>query len=321
MSKYAVWFVALTSATVAFSQLAVSAKSGMIHHAEGKVYLNSEPVKLKFGQFPEVANGMTLATENGRAEVLLNPGAFLRMDRNASFRMISNSLSDSEIQLTGGTSLVEIEELNKSRALVVRMDDAVIRPTRTGLFRFDASTHVVQVYDGKLDVTENGKKITLKKGKQLELGTLVATKFDTKQKDGLQNWSAQRAAVIARANLVAARTAVSGRTSIGSSSWAWLPSLGLYTFLPRTGYIYSPFGYSFYSPSYLIGVMYTPRQSYGYGTSSPASAWSGVGSVAPRAAGSFSNSAGAAIAGGAGVRSAAPATMAAPSATGARGRR
>jgi len=71
----------------------------MIHYVEGKVLLEGQPVDPKFGEFPEVKNDQVLQTEEGRAEVLLTPGVFLRVSENSSFRMLSNRLSDTALEV------------------------------------------------------------------------------------------------------------------------------------------------------------------------------------------------------------------------------
>ena len=62
-------------------------------------------------QFGEVKEKMVLRTAEGRAEVLLPPGVFLRMGETASFRMISNRLIDTRIELLTGSAVVEIDDL------------------------------------------------------------------------------------------------------------------------------------------------------------------------------------------------------------------
>ena len=80
----------------------ISARSGLIHYVEGQVYLGDQPVETKFGNFPEVKENQQLRTEEGRAEVLLTPGVFLRLGENSSFRMITNRLIDTRLELLSG---------------------------------------------------------------------------------------------------------------------------------------------------------------------------------------------------------------------------
>src|SRR5713226_3930888 len=86
------------SGTVAFAQTVISAHSGLIHYVEGRVLLDGKPVEVKITSFPEIKEGKEFRTEDGRAEVLLNPGVFLRMGENSAIRMVSNKLSDSRVE-------------------------------------------------------------------------------------------------------------------------------------------------------------------------------------------------------------------------------
>ncbi len=52
--------------------------------------------------------GQTLATEDARAEVLLTPGVFLRLGSHSSFKMVSNLLSDTRLEVLSGTAIVEV---------------------------------------------------------------------------------------------------------------------------------------------------------------------------------------------------------------------
>ena len=80
------------AASSAYAQYVISAHSGVIQVVEGSAYLNDKAVVTKFGQFPDIKNGQEFRTEQGRAEVLLTPGVFLRMGENSSIKMVSNLL-------------------------------------------------------------------------------------------------------------------------------------------------------------------------------------------------------------------------------------
>ena len=66
-------------ASIADAQQVISAQSGTVHYIEGMVYAGGQLVDRKFGQFPALKAGEELETKDGRAEVLLTPGAFLRV--------------------------------------------------------------------------------------------------------------------------------------------------------------------------------------------------------------------------------------------------
>src|SRR5207302_6844894 len=99
-------FVALAGFP-AFAQSVISAHSGLIHYVEGRVLLDGKPVEVKISAFPEIKENMEFRTEDGRAEVLLNPGVFLRMGENSSIRMLSTKLSDSQIEFLSGSAVIE----------------------------------------------------------------------------------------------------------------------------------------------------------------------------------------------------------------------
>src|SRR4051812_26510419 len=90
-----------------FAQSVISAHSGLIHYAEGRVLLDGKQVEVKITAFPEIKEQMQLRSEDGRAEVLLNPGVFLRMGENTAIRMLSNKLSDSKVEFVSGSAVVE----------------------------------------------------------------------------------------------------------------------------------------------------------------------------------------------------------------------
>src|SRR6266536_4682363 len=86
------------SVSAGLAQSVISAHSGLVHYVEGQVLLDGKAVDVKYSQFPEVRVDQVLKTEEGRAEVLLTPGVFLRLAENSSFRMISNKLIDTQIE-------------------------------------------------------------------------------------------------------------------------------------------------------------------------------------------------------------------------------
>jgi hypothetical protein len=274
--------LAASAVSSAFAQQAISVQSGMVHHVEGRVLLDGEPVKPRFGQFPMVAAGKSFVTEEGRAEVLLSPGAFLRLADHSSMEMISNDLTDTRVRLNGGSALLEVAELSKAHKITVKIGGAETAVLKAGLYRFDAGeAGRVRVYDGKVEVTQQAGVAKLGRNRELvfEEG-LQAAKFKGKPSDALYEWSERRSAMVARANLAAARTLYSNGYRASASSWTYYPAFGMLTFLPRSGYLRSPFGWSYYSPS-AIWYLYAPRynrDAFGDGGGSR-SAWGGMGSM------------------------------------------
>jgi FecR protein len=254
--------VLLLGSASAWAQNVISARSGMVNHVEGSVLLDGTTIQPKFGQFPAVGNGHTLVTKEGRAEVLLTPGVFLRLAENSSFRMISDRLSDTSLEVLSGEVLFEVSDLLKDNAVTVKYKDASVALEKHGLYRFDADSGTLEVYDGQARVTSGDKTMTAKKHKRVQLDAgLEAKNFDTKDTDAFYRWASRRSEYIATANVSAAHSAgASGFFSgggLGVSSWAWNPWFGSFTYLPGAGYGYSPFGWAYYSP-YTVGYLYSP---------------------------------------------------------------
>lgn len=257
----------------AWAQSVISAHSGVIHYVEGQVTLDDNAVQPKFAEFPDVKQGQTLAAQDGRAEVLLTPGVFLRLAENSSFRMVSNKLSDTRVEVLSGTAMIEVSELLKDNAITVQFHQAQIELLKKGLYRVDSEDPArLRVYDGDARVTSGSETVNAGRGRQVEIGTtLEARSFDTKQTDAFYRWSGRRDEYVAQANLVSAKTVsnsfydnsgagLSG-VSGAAGSWAYNPWYGMFTFVPGAGMFMSPFGYSYYSPM-TVGYFYGPAYAY-----------------------------------------------------------
>ena len=91
----------------ALAQSVISAHSGLIHFSDGSVFLDDQRVEQKTGKFGQMNNGSELRTQDGRAEVLLTPGTFLRVGANSAIRMLSNKLEDTRVELLSGSAVLD----------------------------------------------------------------------------------------------------------------------------------------------------------------------------------------------------------------------
>lgn len=243
----------------------------MVNFVEGGVQLEDQPVKLDGAIFPDVKVGQTLSTQAGHAEILLTPGVFLRLGRNTSFQMISNKLTDTQVEILGGSALVEADEILKDNRIAVKMGDSETVLLKTGLYHFNADTGQVRTFAGKAQVSDASNSTELKGGRTLLVASeLTPDKFDkNKSKDELYLWSQQRDYRLELANISVARNTNS--QGLSYSMWALDPWLGMYTFLPRSGYSSSPFGMAWYSPATVWMVSlptYAPSNSGSRGNTS-----------------------------------------------------
>src|SRR6185295_11157481 len=111
------WLCVVLGSVPAGAQSVISAHSGTIHYIEGDVTIDGNGLHPKFAEFPEVKSGQVLATDEGRAEVLLTPGVFLRLAEKSSVRMLSNALADTRIAVIFGSVLIEAGELLPGNAV------------------------------------------------------------------------------------------------------------------------------------------------------------------------------------------------------------
>jgi len=258
-----------------FAQSVISAHSGLIHYAEGRVLLDGKQVEVKITAFPEIKEQMQLRSEDGRAEVLLNPGVFLRMGENTSIRMLSNKLSDSKVEFLSGSAVVESsgDLAQKDDSVAILYKDATVHLRKKGIYRFDSEPAQLRVYSGEAEVESGSNVLIVRSGKMLTLeGAVAVEKFNAKEGDDLNRWSARRAEYISMANISAAKYVKDSGSTWNSSGWYFNPYFGMFTFIPGSGMFYSPYGYRYFAPAtvgrffYYQGPAYGGRSGYsGYG--------------------------------------------------------
>ena len=248
---------------VASAQMAISARSGMIHYVEGRVFLNDQPIDTKFGQFPEIKEKAAMRTEDGRAEVLLTPGVFLRVGENSAIRMINNRLIDTRVEFVSGSAIVEADDILKDNSVAIVYKDYIVNLRKRGLYRFDSDPAQLRVYDGDAEVQMGEKSVELKDGKMLSFaGDMAVAKFDSKEGDSLYRWTRRRAEYVSMANVSSAKALRDSSYGISSSTWGWHHYFGMFTFIPFRGTYYSPFGFAFWSPYTVYRAYYVPTRYY-----------------------------------------------------------
>ena len=252
--------------TTAFGQSVISAHSGLIHYVEGRVLLDGNPVEVKITSFPEVKENMELRTEDGRAEVLLNPGVFLRLAENSSVRMVANKLSDTKVEFLSGAALIESsrELAQKENFVTILYKGSAAHLRKSGIYRFDSEPAQFRVFSGEAEVETGANVLIVKSGKLVSFDGLVAVeKFDPKDGDELNRWSERRAEYVSMANVSAAKYVSNSGTGWHSSGWYFNPYFGMFTYIPMNGMFNSPYGYSYFSPWTVYRVYQAPASYVG----------------------------------------------------------
>ena len=204
----------------AWGQFVISAKSGLINHIEGRVLLSGEPVVTKSGARREMLDASELRTEDGRAEVLLNPGVFLRVGENSTVRMVSNDLADTRIEFVSGAAVIEPGgrmngKENWASSVSIIYQETVVHLRQNGIYRFDAGPARLRVYAGEASVASQvvgaGETITLANPGAIQ-------EFDVTAIDSLDLWSRRRTEYISTIRESAARRK---KASAGLQGGAW----------------------------------------------------------------------------------------------------
>jgi FecR protein len=265
--------VILTAPVLAADTNGKTAVPGTLNYVEGQASIGAETLNSKSVGSAQLEPNQSLTTENGKVEILLTPGVFLRVGSNSSVKMVSPGLTNTDVALEKGHAMVEVAEIHPENDIRISAADATTTLLKTGLYDFDLRQSELRVFDGQASVLENDQHVTVKGGHELSLnanGKLKAQKFDKKkyEEGDLYRWSSLRSAYLAEANVNAAGLyAVNGWGPWGpgwwGAGWYWDPWFDAFTFVPGDGIFYSPFGWGFYSPwlVYRAPLFY----AYGYG--------------------------------------------------------
>jgi hypothetical protein len=234
----------------ASAQSVRSTRAGLVYFFDGYVFVGDEQLQQRFGRFPEIAEGSVLRTELGRAEVLLTPGVFLRVDENSAIRMQSNSLSDTRVELLRGSAIIEVshEALSPRDTLIYK--DWQVRVRADSVFRIDSAPAQLRVLSGTAEVSsESGSdSVTVQRGEILPFASvLVAEQATTPAADSFNIWAMNRTSIVSEDNNIAA-----GITDDPDQVDASGAALGSFSSFPQTGIpslgINYPYGLSFWSP-------------------------------------------------------------------------
>lgn len=257
--------VASAAGIPAFGQSVVSTHSGLIYFFVGSVYLGNERLEQKFGRFPDIGEGNELRTALGRAEVLLTPGVFLRLDENSSVRLVSSQFSDTLVELLTGSAIVEVTETAPDTAVKLTYRTWQMRIPKKGVYRVDTEPPRVRSYQGEVEVAAAGRSdaVTVREGEVLPLAeVLVAEPFTNYANDDFKLWAMNRSQAISSDNTIAAGI-VDDPSQMDGSGMA----SGGYTYFPMTGIpsldIGNPYGLSFWSPfQSTLTSLYFPSYLY-----------------------------------------------------------
>jgi hypothetical protein len=196
--------------------------------------------------------GDRVSTESdGKAEILLNPGSFVRLAGNAEFEFVRTDLDDLQVRVNKGSAIFEVIADSEFK-VTVNTPKSRVYIIKTGIYRVDAlsdGSAKIEVWKGKAQV-EDGMGRVLKSGQTVVANGQIA-KFDRDEKDEFDIWSKDRAKELDKINAKLRNREMNRAlmSSFSNSSFNARNSFGLWVFDPFSrNYCFLPFGYGWSSP-------------------------------------------------------------------------
>ena len=276
-------FVGPVLAQNATSKYLISAKAGGVNEIVGDVTVDRSGRVGRLFKGDEVQIGERVSTGiDGKVEILMNPGSYIRLGAKSSFEFESTDLNDVRIKVHSGSAIFEVFGAEDFK-VGLNAGNSNFTLLQTGIYRLDVPANgnaSLSVWKGKASSDSENDK-SAKAGRRVEFAgnQYLVAKFDRDEKDELTLWSGERAKVLSRvsASLRPDRLRDPLINSFWGGHWNLYRSFGLwvydpffrsYCFLPfGTGW-YSPYGYGFGRPLWyynLPGVIYTQPPPPGSG--------------------------------------------------------
>jgi hypothetical protein len=260
----------------------ISAKAGGINAitGEARVHARGESDWQQLSITDDLDAGDRVRTaDDGRIEILLNPGSYLRVGGDSEVELSNNSLENLEVRLLRGTAIVEATgadglELN----INISTPHTKLAIVRQGLYRLnvvpgDATELIVR--KGRVILSDSHTKV--KGGNKVVFSastTTVAKLTKEEKKDNeleqVEVWSKERAKTLAKANhRISDRMMTSAFASFRDTDpfsrrvglWFFNSGAGCYTFLPFFYGWGSPYGSSYTTSAYYPSGGYWPSGS------------------------------------------------------------
>jgi hypothetical protein len=206
---------------------------------------------------------------DGRVEILLNPGSYLRVGGNSEMEMSNNSLDNLEFRLIKGTAIVEATGVDDLELNInISTPHTKLAIVRHGLYRLSVvpgDTTELVVRKGRVVLSDNQTKV---KGgnkvvfSQVNVSVAKLTKEDKKAEETIDAWSQERAETLARANRRTTNSMLNTAFAMnrdpfrdwgfgrGYGMWFFNAHAGCYTFIPWYYGWRSPYGSSYTTGGY-----------------------------------------------------------------------
>jgi uncharacterized membrane protein YgcG len=258
----------------------VSAKAGVVNIVEGEASVIrarpfAVPEMLISGDELQPGDAVNTGTD-GRAEILLNPGCYLRLGNGSQFVFLFDGFTSNTVKLLRGSAVLEASVMDGD--IFVETPKNKFEIERTGIYRFNVGI----APKPEIVVRKGGRALLgdamIKDGRQaiVEDSTPVIAKLNKNDVDALDDWSKSRAKALIAANNNLSSSGMrrnDGIASLRNNAWIYDPFCRCYTFLPYSGGFtsaygweysnYNPYWYRFAWPGYYNGGAYSGNRGSG----------------------------------------------------------
>ena len=244
----------LTSHSQNREKFVISARAGGVNAVTGRATMrphgNSEWQLLTIKEDLETGDVVRTGLD-GRVEMLLNPGSYMRIGENSEFELADNSLENLEVRLIRGTAIVEVTGADDEELFIgITTPHARLSIVRRGLYRLNVvpgNTTELIVRKGRVMLEDSHTKVKGGNKVVFSSGSFSVAKLenaDKKDSDTFESWSKDRAQTLAKENSrISGRTLSAFATSFRndwsyagfwgrSGVWLFSPTASCYTFIP-----------------------------------------------------------------------------------------
>src|ERR1043165_4669349 len=208
--------IVLCCSVVNFAQnrekFVISAKAGGINAITGgaSVHSKGESDWQQLMITDDLAAGDRVRTSSdGRVEILLNPGSYLRVGGNSEIELSDNTLTNLEVRLIRGTAIVEATgadglELN----INISTPHTKLAIVRQGLYRLNVvpgGASELKVRKGRVILSDSHTKVkggnkVVFSATNVSVAKLTKEEKKAKENEEVDVWSKERAQTLAQAN-------------------------------------------------------------------------------------------------------------------------
>ena len=228
-------------------QYLISTKAGLVNFVQGNVNVAVGDV---------APAGTPIKTGGGAlAEILLNPGSFMRMAENSEVVIDKAELSEIALTVMNGAVVIEASEIYPEYPVKVTTGNLSVLIVQSGVYKFDNGK--ATVIQGTLATADS--RIPYKKGWSVVSKDNVYRSLKVAKNEpatAVEQWSETRSALLLAANVQTYQTFRRARVMTPStSSWMWVPSFGAWTYWPtyRTRSAYGRQNYASYNYTEAVG--------------------------------------------------------------------